>query len=98
MEFDISTLATPAVIAAIIAASRQFTSQLDGPRAYWVALVLNVVGQVALAMAADAETAVNLGAAITNGAVGGAIISPGIVGTTKRVGLGGVMKPKRDPA
>lgn len=91
---SLEMLATPAVIAVIVAALRQFTDKLDGPKAYWVSLVLNIAGQVAIALATG--NGGELVAAAGAGVAGGAIVTPGLVNTSKRVGLGGVMKPRRD--
>ncbi len=87
----------PAIVSALVTFARQFTAKLDGPKAYWVAMGLNVFAQVAAELASDgAGGAVGLANAAAMGVAGGATVSAGIATAGKRVGLGKLIKPRHD--
>lgn len=90
-------LAIPAIVSAVVVLIRNVSVKLDGSRAYWWALVLNVAGQVVAALlAGDATvTAAVVGHAAMVGIATGATVSVGVATAGKRVGLGKIIKPKR---
>jgi hypothetical protein len=85
----------PAIVTALIVIARQFTASLDGPRAYWISIAINIIAQVTAELAGMGGGAGIAGAAAM-GAGTGMIASPGIAITGKRIGLAGVVKPKRE--
>jgi len=94
LEMGAMELMIPAIVAALIVGVRNFSASLDGPRAYWWSLGLNIVAQVTAELVAGDGTGTVAGAAAL-GLGTGAVISPGIAATGKRVGLEKVVKPKR---
>lgn len=95
MEFSGLELFVPAVVTGLIVAARQFSARLDGPAAYWWSIGLNILGQVAVGLAAGTGTdPVAIGNAAALGLGTGAIVSPGIAATGKRVGAAKVVKPR----
>lgn len=87
----------PAIVAALVTLGRQFTEKLDGPKAYWVAMGLNVLAQVTAELAGDGGGgATVLANAAAMGVAGGATVSAGIATAGKRVGLGKLIKPRHD--
>ena len=88
-------LLIPAIVAAIVVAVRNVSASLDGPRAYWVGLALNVAAQVvAELVAGDGSGSVAGAAALGLGT--GAVVSPGLAATGKRLGAAKIVKPRRD--
>lgn len=96
MEISGLELFVPAVVAALVVALRQFSSRLDGPAAYWWSIGLNIVGQVAAAVLTGADTIdpAVIGQAAALGLGTGAVVSPGIAATGKRLGAAKVVKPR----
>ncbi len=92
MEFGLVELMIPAVVTALVALVRQFTEKLDGPKAYWVSVAVNVVAQVAAQVQAGGDPMA--GAALGLGT--GAVVGPGLASTGKRVGLAKFFKPRSD--
>lgn len=92
-------LLVPAIVSALVIAIRQFSASLDGPAAYWWALGLNIAGQILAEMLAGdgGATAVTVGNAAMVGIGTGATVSVGVATAGKRVGLGALVKPKREP-
>ena len=90
-------LLIPALVSVLVVAVRNVSASLDGPRAYYWALALNVVGQVvAELMTGDGGvSAAAVGNAAVLGLGTGATVSVGIATAGKRAGLGKVVKPKR---
>lgn len=90
-------LAIPAIVSAVVVLIRNVSVKLDGSRAYWWALVLNVVGQVLaeLVVGDGGATAATIGTAAVVGIGTGATVSVGMATAGKRVGLGKIIKPKR---
>jgi len=93
MEFTGIELFIPAVVSAIIVAARQITASLDGPAAYWWSIALNIAAQVTAALVTgDAGVVEALGL----GAATGAVVSPGLAASAKRLGARrAVMGPDR---
>ena len=91
MELQGFDLLVPAIVSALIVVARQFTAKLDGNQAYMASVVLNVLAQVAAALLDGGA----LGAAAATGLATGAVVGPGLVATSKRVGLANVVKPKK---
>ena len=93
MEFQVSgtEVIIPAVVTVLVMAFRQFRSTLDGPRAYWFAFVLNIVAQVVNALMAGDPVV----SAALFGAGTGAVVSPGIAETTKRIGGKKLVTPRK---
>lgn len=91
-------LLVPAIVSALVIAVRNFATTLDGPKAYWYVLALNVVGQVVaeLTMGDGGVTAASVGNAAMVGVGTGATVSVGLATAGKRVGFGNLVKPKRD--
>lgn len=86
----------PAIVAALVTFARQFTEKLDGPKAYWVAMALNIAAQVGAELAGDGGGGAGaLANAAAMGVAGGATVSAGIATAGKRVGLGKVIKPRQ---
>jgi hypothetical protein len=94
MELQGFDLLVPAIVSGLIVVARQFTAKLDGNQAYMASVVLNVVAQVAAALLDGGALA---GAAAT-GLATGAVVGPGLVATSKRVGMAKLVKPKREGA
>ncbi len=95
MEFTGLELFVPAVVTALIVALRQFTAKLDGPAAYWWSVGLNIVGQVAAALLSGAPPDPSvIGGAAALGVGTGAVVSPGIATSAKRVGAAKAVKPR----
>lgn len=94
MELGPVEILIPAIVTALIAIARQTTEKLDGPAAYWVSIGLNIVAQVAAALATGGEP---VGAAAL-GLGTGAIVGPGLATTGKRLGMGKAIKPRSDSA
>lgn len=90
-------LAVPAIVSALVVAVRNVSAKLDGSRAYWWALGLNIVGQVVAELVAGdgGVTAAAIGSAAMVGIGTGATVSVGVATAGKRVGLGKLVKPKR---
>ncbi len=93
MEFTPMQILIPAVVAAIVTAIRQVSAGLDGPKAYWASIILNIIGQVIVQLQAP-EGSVIVGTMLGLGT--GAIVSPGLASTLKRVGLAKLIKPRQD--
>ncbi len=93
LEMGPLELMIPAIVAAVIVAVRNFSASLDGPRAYWWSLGLNILAQVVAELVAGDGTGTVAGAAAL-GLGTGAVISPGIAAAGKRVGLAKVVKPR----
>lgn len=92
MEFTGVELLVPALVSGLIVAIRQFSAKLDGPAAYWWSIGLNVLAQVAVALTADGDPAVAQAALVGLGT--GAVVSPGLAATGKRIGAGKAIKPR----
>lgn len=96
MELSGLELFVPAAVTALIVALRQVTEKLDGPAAYWWSIGLNIVGQVVAGLMAQQGTdpsAIMASAGLGLGT--GAVISPGIAATGKRVGASKAVKPRQ---
>lgn len=97
MDFTSTQILIPIVVSALITAIRQISAGLDGPRAYWASIALNIVAQVSAQLLAGDGASVAVGAA-TGAALGlgtGAVIGPGITTSLKRIGLGKLIKPRQ---
>ncbi len=92
MEVSVTQLLVPIVVSALVTFLRQVTAQLDGPRAYWASVVLNIIAQVVAQLAVDGDPMA--GAALGLGT--GAIVGPGLATSVKRIGLSKLIKPRRD--
>ena len=92
-------LLVPTIVSALVMGVRQFSATLDGPKAYWWALALNVVGQVIAELVAGdgGVSAAVVGNAAMVGVGTGATVSVGVATAGKRLGAGKLVKPKRDP-
>ena len=90
MEITGTQLLIPAVVSTLVAVFRQVSARLDGPSAYWASIVLNVVAQ----LVAGEQGSVVAGAALGLGT--GAVVGPGLATSVKRIGLGNVVKPRRE--
>ena len=99
IELSVVELLVPAIVSALVMAIRQFSASLDGSAAYWWALGLNVVGQVAVEFAAGdgGATAAAVGNAAMLGVGTGATVSVGVATAGKRLGAAKIVKPRRDP-
>jgi hypothetical protein len=88
IELSMVQLLVPAVVSVLVVAIRQVSASLDGPAAYWWALGLNVVGQVAaeLATGDGGATAAVVGNAAMVGVGTGATVSVGVATAGKRLG------------
>ena len=93
MMIDLSgfDLLVPLVVSVLIILLRQFTEKLDGPWAYAWSVALNILVQVFTALQGGDPGA----AAAVTGLGTGAILGPGMVTTTKRLGLGKMVKPRQ---
>jgi hypothetical protein len=85
----------PAIVTVLIMLARQFTARLDGPVAYYVSIVINILAQV-LAELAGVGGGAGMAGAAAMGAGTGMIASPGLAITGKRFGLRKIVKPKRE--
>lgn len=88
----------PVVVSALVVALRNFAGTLDGPKAYWWVLGMNVVAQVATALVADGPTAATVANAAALGVGTGATVSVGLATAGKRVGLSKLVTPPREGA
>ncbi len=93
LELDLVQLAIPAIVSALIVAARQFSARFDGPAAYWWSIGVNIVAQVAAELATGDGS--GMVAAATLGLGTGAIVSPGLAATGKRIGAGKLVKPRQ---
>lgn len=93
MEFTPTQIVIPVVVSALVTMARQFTAGLDGPKAYWVSIVLNIVAQVVAQLSSDGGSVI-AGAALGLGT--GAVVGPGLATSVKRLGLEALIKPRRD--
>lgn len=90
-----SELLIPAIVTLLIIVVRQFTERLDGPVAYWVSVIINILAQVTAELATGAGGgAGGLMSAAVIGAGGGMVASPGLAITGKRLGLKKIVKPR----
>ncbi len=91
-------LLVPVIVSALVVVVRNISATLDGPKAYYYALGLNVLGQVIAELAAGDGGMT--GAAIVNaGLLGvgtGATVSVGMATAGKRLGAAKIVKPRRD--
>ena len=94
MELTSTQILIPVVVSAIVTAIRQVTAGLDGPRAYWASILLNIVAQVSAQLAAGEGGSVAAGAVLGLGT--GAIVGPGLGTSVKRIGLTKLIKPRSD--
>lgn len=98
IELSSMDLVIPVVVSALVVALRNFSASLDGSKAYWWVLGMNVVAQVATALVADGATAATVGNAAALGIGTGATVSVGLATAGKRVGLSKFVAPPRDGA
>lgn len=93
-------LLVPTIVSVLVVAVRQFSEKLDGPAAYWWAIGLNIIGQVAAELAAGdgGMTAAAIGNAAGLGVATGGTVSVGIATAGKRLGAGKIVKPRQQPA
>ena len=75
----------PIVLPMIIGVARKYITALEGPKALWANLVLNVIGQIVVGIA-DPVTAVGLGVA---GGLAGSGGASAVKSATKKKAVGG---------
>ncbi len=92
MELSGTQLLIPVAVSTLVTLLRQFTVGLDGNRAYWASIALNMIGQTAAQLMTDGNPMA--GAALGIGT--GAIVGPGLATTGKRLGLSKLIKPRKD--
>ncbi len=92
MELSGLQLFVPVAVSALVTLVRQFSAGLDGNRAYWFSIAVNVVGQTAAQLMTDGDPMA--GAALGLGT--GAVVGPGLATTVKRLGLGKLVKPRKE--
>jgi len=95
MDIALVDLVVPAIVAALIVGVRQFSEKLDGPAAYWWSIVVNIVSQVVVELASGGTGTIVGAAALGLGT--GAVVSPGLAISAKRLGASEIVTPRPEP-